>query len=429
MARWSRASTRLIALMLVLGIALGVAASRLGDGIAQPALRLASTVGGLWLDALRMTIIPLLFALLIKGVVSGSAAASGSRLAIRAIACFLALSFVSAVIGAVVAPALLAGFPLPPEAIQALRGALGSVDMAGIGTGTASATDFFRSFVPANPFKAAAEGAVLQVMVFGLVFGLAVTRLEGRLRDSLVTFFDAVGEAMIVIVGWILVAAPVGVFALAFALGAGAGAGAFGAVAHYLAIYMGTGLVVLALAYVVALVFARFPLGAFARAMLPVQSFAFSTQSSTASLPLMLQAARELGVGEPARDVVLPMAVALFRVLGPAMNIAVCFYMAHWLGIDLGVGAILAGIAVATLASISAPGLPGQLSFVSSVGPIAVAMGLPLAPLGIFIAVEPIPDMLRTVANVTMDVAVTGTVDRQAARSNARGRRSKLNAE
>lgn len=427
-SRWSRASTRLIALMLILGIALGVAVSRLGDGIAQPALQLASTVGGLWLDALRMTIIPLLFALLIKGVVSGSAAASGSRLAIRALPCFLALSFVSAVVGALVAPALLSAFPLPSEAIQALRSALGSVDMAGVGTGTASAADFFRSFVPANPVKAAAEGAVLQVMVFGLVFGLAISRLEGRFRDALVTFFEAVGQAMIVIVGWILVAAPLGVFALAFALGAGAGAGALGAVAHYLAIYMGTGLVVLALAYVVALVFARFPLGAFSRAMLPVQSFAFSTQSSTASLPLMLQAARELEVSEPARDVVLPMAVALFRVLGPAMNIAVCFYVAHWLGIELGLGAILAGIAVATLASISAPGLPGQLSFISSVGPIAVAMGLPLAPLGIFIAVEPIPDMLRTVTNVTMDVAVTGAVDRQAARKR-RTRTSKLNAE
>jgi len=218
----------------------------------------------------------------------------------------------------------------------------------------------------------------------------------------------------LVLVGWILVAAPLGVFALAFALGAGTGLGAFGALIHYLLIYCLAGLGMVVAAYFVAVFAARFPLGGFARTMLPVQSFALSTQSSTASLPLMIGAATELGVRETTRDIVLPMAVALFRVLGPAMNIAVCFYIAHWLGIELSLGAIAAGVLVATFASIAAPGLPGQISFVTSVGPIAIAMGLPLAPLGIFIALEPIPDMLRTMCNVTMDVAVAGAVDRGA---------------
>ena len=409
-----RASTRLIAVALVLGLIAGVFASRVGDSVREPAIQAASLVGGLWLDALRMTIIPLLFSLLVKGIVSGTAAVRGGNLAARSIAWFVALSFASAVIGALVAPALLAAFPLPAEAIRALSGALGTVDRAMIGETTATTGDFLRSFVPGNPVKAAADGAVLQVMLFGLVFALALGFLEKRLRDPVVNLFDAIGQAMLVIVGWILVVAPAAVFALAFALGAGAGGGAFGAVAHYLFIYSATGLAVLVLAYVVALQFARFPLGAFSKAMLPVQSFALSTQSSTASLPLMITAASELGVSETTRDVTLPMSVALFRVLGPAMNIAVCFYMAHWLGLPLGPGAIIAGVAVATIASISAPGLPGQISFISSIGPIAVAMGLPLAPLGIFIALEPLPDMLRTMTNVTMDVAVTGAVDRKA---------------
>ncbi|MEO7563767.1 MAG: cation:dicarboxylase symporter family transporter [Sphingomicrobium sp.] len=409
-----RASTQLIAAALVLGIVAGVFASTVGGGIRERAVEAASLVGGLWLDALRMTIIPLLFSLLVKGVVSGTAAVRGGNLAARSIAWFVGLSFISAVVGAIVAPALLAAFPLPAEAIRALSAALGTVDQAAIGESTATTGDFLRSFVPGNPVKAAADGAVLQVMLFGLVFALALGFLEPRLRDPVVNLFDAIGQAMLVIVGWILVVAPIAVFALAFALGAGAGGGAFGAVAHYLFIYSATGLAVLALAYGVALQFARFPLGAFSKVMLPVQSFALSTQSSTASLPLMIEAARELGVEETTRDVTLPMAVALFRVLGPAMNIAVCFYLAHWLGLPLGPGAVVAGIAVATIASISAPGLPGQISFISSIGPIAVAMGLPLAPLGIFIALEPIPDMLRTMTNVTMDVAVTGAVDRRA---------------
>lgn len=408
-------ATRLIALALIIGLAIGVGAAGMGPNWRNPAVAIASGVGGLWLDALRMTVIPLLFALLFKGVVGGTRALSGGKLAARTLLWFLGLSFLSAVVGAAMTPFFLTLLPLPPEAVKALRSALGTVDSAVLGQSIATGSDYLHSFIPTNPFKAAAEGSMLQLMVFGLVFALAAATLDRKLADLLLRFFDAVAQAMLVIVRWILIAAPLGVFALAFALGAGTGLGAFGAVLHYILIYCLVGLVMVAVAYAVAILAARFPPGAFARTMLPVQSFALSTQSSTASLPLMVAAAEELGVRETTRDIVLPMAVALFRVLGPAMNIAVCFYIAHWLGIDLGFGAIAAGVMVATFASIAAPGLPGQISFVTSIGPIAIAMGLPLAPLGIFIALEPIPDMLRTVANVTMDVAVTGAVDRSAA--------------
>lgn len=408
-------ATRLIALALIIGLAIGVGAAGMGPNWRNPAVAIASGVGGLWLDALRMTVIPLLFALLFKGVVGGTRALSGGKLAARTLLWFLGLSFLSAVVGAAMTPFFLTLLPLPPEAVKALRSALGTVDSAVLGQSIATGSDYLHSFIPTNPFKAAAEGSMLQLMVFGLVFALAAATLDRKLTDLLLRFFDAVAQAMLVIVRWILIAAPLGVFALAFALGAGTGLGAFGAVLHYILIYCLVGLVMVAVAYAVAILAARFPPGAFARTMLPVQSFALSTQSSTASLPLMVAAAEELGVRETTRDIVLPMAVALFRVLGPAMNIAVCFYIAHWLGIDLGFGAIAAGVMVATFASIAAPGLPGQISFVTSIGPIAIAMGLPLAPLGIFIALEPIPDMLRTVANVTMDVAVTGAVDRSAA--------------
>jgi len=114
--------------------------------------------------------------------------------------------------------------------------------------------------------------------------------------------------------------------------------------------------------------------------------------------------------------VVLPLAAALFRVTGPAMNIAVVIFIAQVLGMNLGVGAFAAGVAIASLASISAPGLPGQVSYFTSIAPICMAMGVPIAPLGVLIAVEPVPDMFRTLANVTMDVAVAGAVDRGAAR-------------
>jgi Na+/H+-dicarboxylate symporter len=96
------------------------------------------------------------------------------------------------------------------------------------------------------------------------------------------------------------------------------------------------------------------------------------------------------------------------------MNIGVVIYLASLLGMPLSAGAMLAGIALASVVTLGSAGIPGQSSFITTIAPIASTMGVPVVPLGIFVALEPIPDMLRTVANVTMDVAVTGAIDRKA---------------
>mgnify|MGYP006404393345 CR=1 FL=1 len=131
-------------------------------------------------------------------------------------------------------------------------------------------------------------------------------------------------------------------------------------------------------------------------------------------LPPMLAAARRLGIAEDTADFVLPMAVTVFRATGPAMNLAVAIYTAHLLDIELGAAAIFAGIVVASLTTLGSASLPGSISFVSAIGPISIAMGLPVAPLAILVAVEVLPDIVRTIANVTMNVAVTGAIDRHA---------------
>jgi Na+/H+-dicarboxylate symporter len=174
------------------------------------------------------------------------------------------------------------------------------------------------------------------------------------------------------------------------------------------------GILVMLVGFGIAMLFARWSLRDFTRAMIPSLSVAISTQSSLASLPAMLAAAKELGVPERNRDVSLPLAVALFRASGPAVNIAVAIYVAYWLQIDLSWWNIAAGVAVASVASYWAVSLPGALSFVTSIAPIALVMGLPIEPLALLIAVEVIPDIFRTLSNVTMDVAVTGAVARGA---------------
>jgi Na+/H+-dicarboxylate symporter len=104
------------------------------------------------------------------------------------------------------------------------------------------------------------------------------------------------------------------------------------------------------------------------------------------------------------------MAVAIFRATGPAMNLAVAIYVAHWMGIELTPWALAAGVAAAATTTLGAVSLPGTITFVSSIAPICLAMGLPVEPLALLLAVETFPDIMRTLGNVTMDMAVTTTV-------------------
>jgi len=399
---------------LLVGLLLGAVAAGLGDGLRDPAVRFASAIGGLWLDALKMTVIPLIVGLLVTGIVGGSDAARRGGVAGRSMLWFVIVLTASAIFGALVMPVLLGLFPLPASAAAALRAGLAGVDPEATAAAVPGLADFMRSIVPPNIVKAAAEGSILQLVVFTALFGFAIARLPEDKRRPLAGFFDALAEAMLVIIGWVLWLAPAGVLALAFTVGAGSGGAAFGAVLHYILLVSSLGIAILLAAYIVAVGFARWPLGRFARAMVAPQAVAISTQSSLASLPAMLTASGDLGVPAKNADVTLPLAVALFRATGPAMNVGVAIYVAHWLGIALGPLAIATGVLVAATTTFGTVSLPGQLSFVTSIAPIALAMGVPIAPLAILIAVETIPDIFRTVGNVTMDVAVTGAVARRA---------------
>ena len=272
--------------------------------------------------------------------------------------------------------------------------------------------DWLKSLIPTNPIAAAANDQVLALVVFTAIFAFAVTRIDADGRQAIGRFFKGIQDAMLVVVGWVLALAPIGVLGLAFAVGAGAGGAAFGAVLHYVVLVSLVGIVVTLVAYVVAITYAGWKLGDFARAMIPPQAVAISTQSSLASLPAMLNAAKQLRVPQRNADVTLPLAVALFRATGPAMNISVAIYVAYWMGVELHAGNLIAGFAVAAVASYWAVSLPGALSFVTSIAPIALAMGVPIEPLALLIAVEVLPDITRTLGNVTWDVAVTGVASR-----------------
>lgn len=266
--------------------------------------------------------------------------------------------------------------------------------------------------MPTNAVAAAASDAFLPLTVFTLAFAFAVARLPSAQRTRLVELFQAITDAMLVIIGWVLKLAPLGVFALAYGVGARTGAAAFGALAHYIVSVSAIGLLVLAAAYLLAWIVGGIAPGQFARTVVPAQAVALSTQSSLASLPAMLRASQTLGVPAATAGIVLPIAVAIFRATSPAMNLAVALYVAHLVGTPIGPGALAAGVATAAITTMGSVSLPGTVSFIASVAPVALAMGVPIEALGLLIAVETIPDLFRTVGNVTMDVAVTRIVAR-----------------
>jgi Na+/H+-dicarboxylate symporter len=395
---------------LVCGLGLGLLLAVRAPGALAPVLAVVEPVGDMWLRALRATIIPLVVSLLFMGVVQTVAAARAGAMARRALGWFYLILAGGSAMAWAVTPALLALIPSPPGAAAALRAGLDSTkaDAAGPLPG---AGDFVASFVPANVFSAAANDAILPLLLFTAIFAVAAARLGTRHRESLLTFFEAIGGATLIVVGWILWTAPVGVFALSLAVAAKTGTAAIGALAHYVLIVTLTGTVMFLAAYPIAVLFGRQRLGAFARAVIPAQALALSTQSSLASLPAMLGACRQLGVRDRAAEFTLPLAVALFRGTGPAMNFAVAIYLAHWLGVPVDGWHMAAGFAVASVMSFGAVSLPGAISLVTSCGPIALAMGVPVGPLALLVAVEVLPDLMRTLGNVTLDVAVTTVVD------------------
>lgn len=405
----AKPSAIVIIAALLIGIALGTVAGQSAPSAAQRSVGYIEPIGNLWLAGLQMTIIPLLVALLITGISTASMAARAGVVATRAVISFIILLALSATFAAIVMPLILNTFPTPDAAISAFRAAAGD-------TGGAPPVPTFGEFIatllPSNVIAAASGDQILKLVAFTTIFAFAITRLPEATRAPLTAFFRSLGEAMLVVINWILALAPIGVFALGYSVAVKTGLAALGGLAHYVAAVSSIGIMLTLVAYIFAVVVARLNLARYARAVVPPQAVAISTQSSLASLPAMLKASEAVGVPAQRADVILPIAVALFRFTGPAMNLAVAIYVAHIFGMDLGPATLAIGISVATMTSLASVSLPGSISFLTAISPIAVAMGVPLAPLAILVAVEQLPDIFRTLGNVTMDVAVTAAIDK-----------------
>jgi Na+/H+-dicarboxylate symporter len=349
-----------------------------------------------------MTVIPLVFSILVAAVASRRDPRAVGRLGARAIVVFSLFLFAGGLFAMLAAPPLLEGLVIDPEAGLALResaqGSAGAV--AETARKVPSLRDRLVGIVPTNVVSAAAEGAILPVIVFGLLFALAIGRLAPESQETLVGFFDALGQAMLVLVQWVLALAPVGIFALSLGLASDMGFAAAGAIARYVLV-----LSVLMVAYtlaiypVVVLISGVSP-ATFAAACAPAQAVAASTRSSLAALPSMLAAVRErLGLDPEASGFLLPLAVSVFRVNVPIAWVVGVLFLGRLYGVELDTGTLLSLVATSVAISFSVPGLPSASLYL--LAPVLAGIGLPAEGVGILIAVDALPDVFKTTANVT----------------------------
>ena len=408
------ATTRVLS-SLLLGAVVGLALARWHPDAAATAAAIAQPIGRLWLSALQMTVVPLVLALVILGVASAADAATSGRVARRAMVLFVAMLSLFAAYAAIVAPALLSLVPRSEQLAATLAGTAATATSSG----APSLAEWVSGVIPSNAIMAAAQGAMLPLVVFALFFGFALTRLDEAPRAQVVGFFKAIADAMIVIVHWVLWVAPLGIFALVLALTARAGLGMLQALGIYILLECALYVLAVLLLIVVAVTIGKRRFRHFMAGLVPVQAVAASTQSSLATLPAMLDSAQNrLGIPARVSGLVLPMAVSLFRITSPIQYIATACFIAWALGVDLSATQLATGVALSVLVSMGSVGLPGQAIFLATNLPVTSAMGLPIAPLPVLMAVDAIPDVLATVGNVTADMTATTVVH---ARSEHRG--------
>ncbi len=391
-----RSQSLRVLVALVVGLALGMS---LASGSSAPSqlVAIADVIGTLWTNAIRMTVIPLVAALTVASVAETGASADLRRAMIRAVIVFLLLLLAGGALALVIGELAFASFELPADVAARIRQ---TAAPAGSTPALPSLGQRLIDIVPVNPIKAAADGALLPLVVFSLALGFALKRVATERRDAVISLCRGLSDALLVVVGWVVAIAPIGVLALAFALGARLGVSSVGALARYIVTLSAVLILFTVLLYPVVVLLGRVPLRRFLAAAAPAQALAAGSRSSLSALPLMISAAREkLGLDAAASGFVLPLAVSIFRVNVPMAWVVGVIFLGKLYGVEIGAVTLVTVILTSTLLSFSVPGIPSGSLFI--LAPLLVNLGIPAEAVGILIAVDVIPDIFKTTANVT----------------------------
>ena len=400
----------LIAIILA-GLSGWAVNSAIGSGIEDPSLfgisfiAFFDYIGSLFLNALKMIIVPLIFSSIVVGVAGigsgGNLGALGGRTLLFYVVTTLAATFLGLILINIVGPGYVDGEPAGH--MLALDTSADELVQLAEGRGPGDVAEVFHKMVPPNIVQAAADGQMLGIIFFALLFGYFMTHLTHDLAEPLFKFWDGVFHVMMRMTEWIMKFAPIGVYGLVSKVVAEAG---FDAV-RPLAVFAVT--VIIALALHVSLVlplFLRFvgkvhPYKMFP-AMAPAMLTAFSTSSSSATLPITMECVEEnVGVSNKISSFVLPLG-ATVNMNGTALyECAAAIFLAQAYGLDLTFGVQFSIVFIALLTSVGVAGVPS--ASLVAIAIILGAVGLPVEAIGVLLVFDRILDMLRTSVNIFGD--------------------------
>jgi proton glutamate symport protein len=410
-----------ISIGLVAGAAVGAVVNVMGlaatPAWADGALPFLNFVGAAFIRAITMIVIPLVVASLLIGVASLGDLAKLGRMGGKTVAYYLVTTAIAISIGLGLASIVRPGARIAPETRDALAAefgeqAAGRVQLATERPGT---WDVLLNMIPSNPINAAAQGQLLPLIIFVIIFGAALTLLVPARRDAILTFFHGVNDASMIIIDWIMKTAPYAVFALIAATISRFGIDVLQSLLIYSLVVVG-GLLLHAFGtygLMVSLLARLNPLEFFRR-IREVQLIAFSTSSSNATLPVTMEKAEEnLGISKSVSSFVLPLG-ATINMDGTALYQGVAtLFIAQVYAVQLGFDELLTIVLTATLASIGTAGVPsaGIIMLILVLQSVGLA-DQAAAGIALILGVDRILDMIRTSVNVTGDLSAAAFVAR-----------------
>jgi Na+/H+-dicarboxylate symporter len=406
-----------IILGLILGLLFGITSIFLGWSSAFT-IQYIKPFGTIFVNALKMIAVPLVLASLIVGVANLGDVSKLSRMGGKTIGLYFFTTIIATSLGLLAVNMLQPGKQLPAETRENLMNlytsqAQGTENVAGQ-LKTGGPLKPLVDIIPENIFLAASNnGSMLQVVFFAIILGIALLQIPREKSEGVVRFFDGLNDAVIKIVEYIMIIAPIGVFALIASLIVElAGDQPEKAFDLLYALFWYTVTILLGLAIMMLLVyplliraFTKINFLQFFKGIRPAQLLAFSTSSSSATLPLtMKRVEEELGVPEEVSSFVLPLG-ATINMDGTSLYQSVAaVFIAQALGLNLSLGSQLMIIVTATLASIGSAGVPGAGMVMLVI--VLESVGIPTAGIALIVAPDRILDMCRTVVNVTGDASV-----------------------
>jgi len=391
-----------IGLGLVLGLGVGLLAAVTESDLLMAIAAGSAPFGTAFMSAIRMVIIPLVIAVVFSGVAKLGDPRKLGRLGGITLG-FFWLTVIPAILLGMAMSWL--GLQFSPELAAPLTTDQQAPELPGL-------IDFLLGLIPDNPFAAASNGQLLPLIVFTTLFAAAAGTLQHKLREILLTFADAVSDALIRLVRWILWTAPVGVFGLAAPVTAQLGWSLIQSLAVFvISVVVGLG-IYLGLMYLIPLrVICGIGPRIFFGGTLSAAYIAFSTTSTVTALPITLEEAkRNLGVSEPVADLVIPLGASMYRAGSALFQGAAIVFLADLYNVPFPVTAVGGALLATFLVSLTVAPVPS--SGVMTLAPALDAVGIPLSGLAILLGIDRIPDMFRSTTNLLGQITTAALVDR-----------------